>query len=87
MGVMHWIVVIVGIFFVSMIYIIGSIIIVEKLIPAVNSTIATPKEQIAYERITNAWNLWPWIAIGGFLLMGIVSSQRREFDTGSEIFG
>lgn len=87
MAVMHWVVAIVGIFFVSFIYIIGSIVITENLIPALNKTIATPNEQTAYERITNAWNLWPWIAIGGFLLMGVLSSQRREFDTGAEIFG
>ncbi len=87
MGVMHWIVAIVGIFFVCFIYVVGSMVITEKLIPAVNATIYAPEQQIAYERITNAWNIWPWIAIGGFMLMGVVSSQRREMDSGAEIFG
>lgn len=83
---MHWIVVIVGIFFVSLIYIFGSIVIIENLLPAVNATsvLVNQQQQTAYERISMAWNVWPWIVIGGLLLMGLVASQKTEYDTGIE---
>ena len=86
MAIMHWIVVIVGIFFVSLIYIFGSIVIIENLLPAVNATsvLVNQQQQTAYERITIAWNVWPWIVIGGLLLMGLVASQKTEYDTGIE---
>ncbi len=85
MAVFDWIIVVIGLFIITIFYFVGSVIIVENVIPQINSTslgVATAEQQQVYENVVDAWNIILWIFVFGLLFFGFVSSQRREPDTG-----
>ena len=89
MAVFDWVIVVIGLFVITIFYFVGSVIIVENVIPQINNTslgVASTKQQAVYENIINAWNIILWIFVFGLLFFGFISAQRREPDTGVEGF-
>jgi hypothetical protein len=89
MGFGDWITVLIVIFFVALVYATLYAPTIDMIIPAINTTdlMAQPEQQEINERVVLALNIIPWIFIGGILLWGFITSQRREPDTGVIEFG
>ena len=74
-----WLMALTGLFVVSLIWIIFSNVMFDHLFPLVsNATAANPDAQATIGYLQTAWSYWPVILLVGFILLMIVSAQRRE---------
>ena len=81
-----WVMVLIGIFVVSLMYILFSSVIYTHIAPTVyneltvTNTTDTTQAIATYNLIELVWSWWPLILIVGLIMIGFVSAQRREPD-------
>lgn len=77
-----WLMGLVGLFFVTLIWIIFSNVMFDHLFPLVsNATLNNSMAQQTISYLIMAWTYWPIILLVGFILLMVVSAQRREPET------
>lgn len=81
-----WAMILVGIFTVSLLYIIFSEVIYVNVYPGVYSALTVTNTTDTTDAVTTmnlieqVWTWWPLVFIMGILFIGIIAAQRREPD-------